>query len=125
VLVGLAGPAVNILIAAICALVFHVLTHGFPPPSNNNSVSGFTLPYELLYLTGLANVIVAAFNLIPIPPLDGSAVVERLLPTSMLPGYYRLRSFSMILVLVLVVAGQGPLQSLFDHVETLWFNAAF
>jgi len=125
VLVGLAGPAVNILLAAICALIFHALTHGVPPPSNNGYVSGFSFGYELLYLGGLANVIVAAFNLIPIPPLDGSAVVERLLPASMLPGYYRLRSFSMILVLVLVVAGQGPLNSLFDQVQNLWFNVAF
>jgi Zn-dependent protease len=125
VLVGLAGPAVNILLAAICALVFHVLTHGQPPPSNNGYVSGFSLGYLLLYLAGLANVIVAAFNLIPIPPLDGSAVVERLLPASMLPGYYRLRPYSMILVLVLVVAGQSLLNNLFDDVQTFWFNIAF
>jgi Zn-dependent protease len=125
VLVGLAGPAVNILLAGICAVVFHLLTHGVPPPSSNGYISGFALGYLLLYLAGLANVIVAAFNLIPIPPLDGSAVVERLLPASMLPGYYRLRQFSMILVLVLVVAGQGPLNALFDHVQTFWFNVAF
>jgi len=125
VLVGLAGPAVNILLAAICALAFHLFTHGLPPPSSNGTVTGFSVGYEFLYLGGLANVIVAAFNLIPIPPLDGSAVVERLLPASMLPGYYRLRPFSMILVLVLVIAGQGLLSNLFGYVETLWFNVAF
>ena len=86
--------------------------------------TGFSLGYELLFLAGLANVIVAAFNLIPIPPLDGSAVVERLLPTSMLPGYYRLRPFSMILVLVLVIAGRLPQQPLRPR-ETIWFNVAF
>jgi Zn-dependent protease len=125
VLVGLAGPAVNILLAGICALAFRLLTHGQPPPSNNGSVTGFSLGYEFLYLGGLANVIVAAFNLIPIPPLDGSAVVERLLPASMLQGYYRIRPYSMILVLVLVVAGQGLLGDLFVHVENIWFDVAF
>jgi Zn-dependent protease len=125
VLVGLAGPAVNVALAALCALVLHLLTHGQIPPSSNGSVTGFTLGYELLYLAGLANVIIAAFNLIPLPPLDGSSVVERLLPASMLPGYYRLRPYSMILVLVLVIAGRGLLDSLYDHVETFWFNIAF
>ena len=40
------------------------------------------------------------FNLIPLPPLDGSAVLERVLPRHMLPGYYRIRPFTMFIPLI-------------------------
>jgi Zn-dependent protease len=75
-----------------------------------------------LYLFSLTNVIIAVFNLIPIPPLDGASVLERLLPSSALPSYYRVRSFSIILVLFFVFIAPGALDNLFIHAETYWDN---
>ena len=69
-------------------------------------------------MAGYVNVLLAAFNLIPLPPLDGSAVVERLLPTSMLPGYYRIRPFTMFIPLALVVLDPGALDSFFNWIFT-------
>ncbi|HVC25521.1 MAG TPA: site-2 protease family protein, partial [Acidimicrobiales bacterium] len=74
----------------------------------------------VLFLLGEVNVIIAVFNLIPIPPLDGSAVLERLLPASALPSYYRLRSISMLLVLFLVFAAPGVLNTIFNHALQYW-----
>ncbi len=122
VLVSLVGPAVNIVLALVFGILFHLLTDGGAKLVNASSMP---LGYELLYLAGFANVIVAAFNLIPIPPLDGSAIIERLLPLSALPAYYRLRSFSMILVLVLVIFGQGFLDDVFNHALTIWGNVVY
>ena len=75
VLVSLAGPAVNALLAAIFAVVFiKVIRPGLPP------VGAFSTGAEIVFYAGLVNVWLCIFNLIPIPPLDGSVLFERLLP---------------------------------------------
>jgi len=123
VLVGLAGPATNIVLALIGGFALRIVTHdgvGMP-----GVLDSWPIGDELLFLFGYANVIIAAFNLIPIPPLDGSAVVERLLPTAMLPQYYRLRSLSMVLVLALVFLAPGALNTVFNHALTIWERIVF
>ncbi len=97
VLVSLAGPAVNVLLCAISALVIHGL--------NGDSVlyAHDELLARILFFFGLVNVWLALFNMIPIPPLDGSVLIERLLPASWWPGYLHLRRYTLPLVLVVVV----------------------
>jgi Zn-dependent protease len=48
------------------------------------------------------NLLLGVFNLLPIPPLDGSALIERVLPRQLLPHWYRFRPYG-ILVLFLVI----------------------
>ena len=74
----------------------------------------------MLLIFGFVNVILAVFNLIPIPPLDGSAVVERVLPRSWWPGYLRLRQFSLPLVLLLVLLAPQVLTRIFEPALSLW-----
>ncbi|HLI14893.1 MAG TPA: site-2 protease family protein [Acidimicrobiales bacterium] len=119
VLVGLAGPFVNVVLALGAGFAFRVLTHG--ATTIYGTPDQWPIGDELLFVAAEVNVIIAVFNLIPIPPLDGSAVVERLLPTALLPGYYRLRSASLVLVLVLVLALPNVLNSLFNNgLEIFW-----
>jgi Zn-dependent protease len=127
VLVGLAGPAVNIVLALIFGYAFRFVTANGAnlPFAGGGATSSWPIGDQLLYLAGFANVIIAAFNLIPIPPLDGSAVVERLLPRSAMPAYYRLRSASMVLVLVLVFLAPGVLNAIFAHALSIWANLVF
>ncbi len=110
VLVSLVGPAVNIAIAVAAALVirlFHI--HPFD-----------SLPIRIVFILGLVNVVLAAFNLIPIPPLDGSAVVERALPDRLWPGYLRVRQYSMFILLGLVLLLPGSLSFVFEPAIRLW-----
>src|SRR3954468_17873323 len=65
VLVSLAGPAVNIVLAVLAAVVLRVI-----------GLVSTDLFHQIVFTVGWANVILAAFNLIPLPPLDGSAVIE-------------------------------------------------
>jgi Zn-dependent protease len=101
VLVSLAGPATNAVLFVAAALVFRVLV------SHNVGLSPTTtsLPigYQILLTAGLANITIGVFNLIPIPPLDGSAVIERLVPTRSLHRYYQVRPYGMVLVFLFAI----------------------
>ena len=66
------------------------------------------------------NITLGVFNLIPIPPLDGSALLERALPASALPTYYQLRMGFMVVVLLLVFFDQSLLSRLLGDVEN-WY----
>lgn len=109
-LVSLAGPATNITLALIAAFFLR----GALPGSGSWDNLPFTT--ELLLQFGAVNVLLATFNLIPIPPLDGSAVVERLLPAAWWPGYLKLRQYSMALLLFLVLALPNALDRVFRPV---------
>lgn len=101
VLVGLVGPAVNIVLAVAAAAALRLIAPvgTIPPPGFVPASTG----WDIVYMLGFANMILAAFNLLPIPPLDGSAVVERLLPKSWWPGYLRLRQFAMPVLILIVL----------------------
>lgn len=117
-LVSLVGPAVNIVLSATAALG---LRFAFSIPAINAALQsqGPLLPRVLVDF-GFINAILAAFNLIPIPPLDGSAVVERLLPRSAWPGYLRLRQYSMPLVFIVVLLDPQLLDHVFSPALRLW-----
>jgi Zn-dependent protease len=74
VLVALAGPASNLVMACLAALVFRVL---------DATGIGEQMPLlvtEVLFYFVLFNILLAIFNMIPIPPLDGSTLLWRFLP---------------------------------------------
>jgi Zn-dependent protease len=132
VLVGLAGPATNIVLALIAGFALRLLS----PPGHLYAFlpQGFgILDYNqwplgdlILFLFGEVNIFLAVFNLIPLPPLDGSSVIERLLPASLMPGYYSIRQFSLVLVLALVYIDHGAaLDGLFSHALSYWENVVF
>lgn len=105
--VSLAGPAVNIVLCVLAAAVLR----GFEP-------RGDVLRY--VYFFGVVNVILAAFNLIPLPPLDGSAVIERFLPARAWPQWLKLRQYSMGILLVLVLVLPQGLSFVFEPAYELW-----
>lgn len=110
-LVSLAGPATNIVLAVLAAVALRALV---PTASD--------LALDLVFRFGIINVVLAAFNLLPIPPLDGSAVVERLLPRRLLPQWRRLRQYAMPVLLLLVLLLPGALGRVFDVAQHLWLQ---
>jgi Zn-dependent protease len=110
-LVSLAGPATNIVLALAVALILR---------SAAPSVISRELVFEVVFYFGLINVVLATFNLLPVPPLDGSAVVERFLPARWWTGWLRLRQYSFGILLLLVLLFPGVLDRLFEESSELW-----
>jgi len=120
VLVSLAGPATNVVLAAAAAGVFRLLGG----PASITADGGLPLWGNVLFYGGLINLWLAAFNMLPIPPLDGSVLLERLLPRRLWPKYLRIRPYTLpILVAVVLVAAtfhSTALGNLELHTEVWW-----
>ena len=102
VLVALAGPASNLLQAVLGALVLRLAWD----PLAGALMSG-AVPYEVVAWTVSildtyvsVNLVLCFFNLIPLPPLDGSKVVLFFLKGQARAGYYRLQQYAMPLLIV-------------------------
>jgi Zn-dependent protease len=111
VIVALAGPATNIVLAVVAALALR--TWG------PDSVS---VPVELLFYLGVGNALLAAFNLIPLPPLDGSAVVGRFLPRSLQPAWGKLQQYGFVILIAVVFLVPQVLRPVLDRAQELWFD---
>lgn len=104
-LVSLAGPATNLILAVLFALAFHgvVLLAPFSSVSLHNNV---LYPLAQICQAGVSiNIILALFNLLPLPPLDGSKILASLLPAPIADRYMALERFGMVILLVLLVSG--------------------
>ena len=100
-LVAAAGPASNLLLAALGAVLLGLLVRALENSALTPEVSGFIVANFVNFL--MINVFLALFNLLPIPPFDGSHIVEGLLPPRAAQYYDRLRPLGFPLVLVLIV----------------------
>lgn len=95
--IAFAGPATNLLLAFAFGIIIRIMVH-FPVPE---------LLVILFAIIVYLNILLGIFNLIPIPPLDGSRILFAILPPS--PGVYRamylLERWGLLLVLVFVLFG--------------------
>ncbi len=121
VLVSLVGPLTNIALAALFGLAFVLTTPldvreivyhgGYYPP---------TLFGQILFIGGIANIVLAVFNLIPCPPLDGASVLERFIPVRLLPEYYRIQPVLMFLPFILILLFRNEWSQLIGHLINWW-----
>jgi Zn-dependent protease len=100
--VSLAGPATNMVLMVSAALVARSL---YTPSFGVLTIADLPLPVLSALLFAEVNLFLGVFNFLPIPPLDGSAMLERALPDKWLPQWYRIRPYGMILLFVLVFYG--------------------
>jgi Zn-dependent protease len=95
-LVALAGPMMNILLGTILAIVLVAL-------SASGTISDSSALGQGLERAVVINFILAFFNLVPAPPLDGGAVLEGFLPRSALSGWHQVKVYGPFVLLALIM----------------------
>jgi Zn-dependent protease len=101
-LIAAAGPASNLLMAVVMAGAVRMVPWGGLGPD----WMWLAIPIRLVLLVGVgANVLLAIFNLLPIPPLDGSRVMSGLLPLRQAIGYNRLEPYGFVIIFLLFFTG--------------------
>lgn len=97
--VALAGPGSNVLLAMAIGAIFQpLLNQGFIEP--------YGITYTMLTLAVFLNLMLAFFNLLPIPPLDGSKVVGGLLPVRYLGMWAGVERVGPLLLLAIIILGR-------------------
>ena len=113
--VAAAGPGTNLLLATACGFLFRFITALNPnmvnllcfsarQPGDSNPVNMLMIPLLLMLVEGVKwNVVLAIFNMIPIPPLDGGRVMVGLLPERQAATWSSIEPFGFFIVIGLFV----------------------
>ncbi len=102
VLVALAGPASNLVLCVIGAVVARVT---LPRGRFVDLWEDLPALTQVAFAFTLVNLFLAILNILPIPPLDGSRMVEYFLPAKRLPAWNRLAPYGFLVVFALVLSG--------------------
>lgn len=109
-----AGPATNLLLAVVCGFLFRLLLamdpslllhlrHGAGTSPWSDATGVILVPILLMLLEGVKwNVVLAVFNMIPIPPLDGGRVMVGLLPPRQSEAWGSIEPFGFFIIIALV-----------------------
>lgn len=92
-----AGPISNLILSLICAIVLGLMYR--------NGLHGQRALLMLFGYSMQLNIALALFNLIPLPPLDGSRIVDRFIPYAWRGGWEQFTRFSPLLLLVVIASG--------------------
>ncbi len=105
VLVSIAGPGINFILAIFFALLFHMIIWLF---GGTTTKLGLNVLEPLLYMCQagvLVNIGLGIFNLLPVPPLDGSNILAGILPPHLAQIYLQNSKYGFIILIILFLTG--------------------
>jgi Zn-dependent protease len=106
-LVSAAGPVTNVVLAFISILLYALILEISPSPmSSTSAAQRIALPLLLMFDYSVKfNLFIAAFNLFPVPPLDGGRIATSLLPRKYAYHFSKLEPYGILIVLGLWFTG--------------------
>jgi Zn-dependent protease len=116
-LIAAAGPTSNLVIAAIAALVFRLMPGG---GLEGEGLAGGSLVAAVLLRLVTLNVLLAAFNMVPVPPLDGGNVLAGLLTGPAADLFEKMRPYGFVIIYGLLLT--GVLWAIVDPVQSVIFR---
>jgi len=101
--VSVAGPVTNLILAILSAVLIRIIVPLTEPVPDSSSLQLFLEPVLLmLSFSVYINLLLALFNLMPLPPLDGGRVLMGLLPDRLATKLSRIEPYGMIIIIVIV-----------------------
>ncbi len=127
--VAIAGILVNLFLAVLFALALRGLFSLDPMGvvlglRGEGGGGGGVLALALLYAASI-NLVLALFNLLPIPPLDGAKILQSLLPLAWHPFLYRLEAYSWLSFILIFVVLREPIQAALRSARRAFFDLFF
>ena len=110
--IALAGPVSNLVVAIVFGLFIRILGATLNP-------ANFATLFVLLHLIVFINVLLAIFNLVPLPPLDGSKVLFALLPRSYDHVRIFLEKYGIVLLIGFIMVGMNFIQPVIEFIYRL------
>ena len=127
--VSIAGIAVNLTLSLLFGLVLYWLKESYPEAVYYALVKGQTMGWQgmtalVAFYAGLINLVLALFNLVPVPPLDGSRILMSLVPERYHKYIWQLDRYAIYTFLVILVDIQmnGPLSRMLDWAQNAYLR---
>lgn len=123
--VAAAGPATNMLLAVVSALLYKTLIQVISGMQATELLLAIIPPVlGMLYASVWINLVLCVFNLLPVPPLDGSRILTGILPPAMARSYLRVERYGFIVLLVLMLTGVigGIISPFINSMSTMLLN---
>jgi Zn-dependent protease len=103
IIVSSSGIFANFLMAALSGGLIRILMFFHPWWAQNPAEGALMILLQLLIYSVIINIVLAFFNLIPVPPLDGGRILMAMMPIHLQQKFVRLQPFGMILLIILLM----------------------
>lgn len=127
--VSIAGIVINLVLAVLFALLvrglFALDPVGVVMTLQGEEQAGLGLLALAAFFASSINLVLAVFNLLPIPPLDGSKILQSLLPLSWQPLLWRLEQYAWLSFLLILTVLRGPIQEVLRLARRMFFGFFF